>query len=51
MTCDKISPKKRGKMGKKLEVVHGAKNNPDKVYKRRAKNKPLREIKKIIKNS
>jgi len=38
-------------MGKKLEVVHGTKGNQDKTYRRRAKNKPLREIKKIIKNS
>jgi hypothetical protein len=38
-------------MGKKLEVVHGTKNDPDKTYHRRAKNKPLREIKKIIKKS
>jgi hypothetical protein len=36
-------------MGKKEEVVHGAKNNPDKIYKRRSKNKPLKEIKKILK--
>jgi len=38
-------------MGRKEEVVHGAKNNPEKIYKRRAKNQPLREIKKIIKKS
>jgi len=38
-------------MGKKLEVVHGAKGDKEKTYHRRAKNKPLREIKKIIKKS
>ena len=38
-------------MGKKEEVVHGAKNNPNKVYKRRAKNETLRKIKKAIKDS
>lgn len=36
-------------MGKKHEVVHGAKGNPDKIYHRPPKNKKLREIKKIIK--
>jgi hypothetical protein len=38
-------------MGEKLEVVHGVKGNPKKTYRRRAKNVPLRKIKKIIKES
>lgn len=36
---------------KKREVVHGAKNNPDKIYHRAPKNPKLREIKKILKKS
>jgi hypothetical protein len=36
-------------MGEKLEVVHGAKGNPEKTYRRRAKNDTLRKVKKAIK--
>jgi hypothetical protein len=36
-------------MGKKLEVVKGTKSDPNQTYRRRAKNKTLKEIKKIIK--
>jgi len=35
-------------MGKKLEVVHGAKNKPEKTYRRRAKDQQKREAKKIL---
>lgn len=36
-------------MGEKMEVVHGAKNKPEKVYRRRAKNKPLMRVKRVLK--
>jgi len=35
--------------GRKVRSFHGAKGDKEKIYHRRAKNKPLREIKKIIK--
>lgn len=38
-------------MGRKLVEQKGVRGNPDKTIRRRAPNKPLREIKKIIKNS
>jgi len=40
-----------GKVGRKLVVQKGVKGNPKKTIRRRAANKPLREIKKIIKKS
>jgi hypothetical protein len=36
-------------LGNKLETIKGAKNNPDKVYKRRAKNETLRKVKQALK--
>ncbi len=38
-------------MGEKLVVQKGVKGNPDKTIRRRAPNKTLREIKKVIKKS
>lgn len=38
-------------MGQKVVHQHGVKGNPDKEIHRRAPNKTLREVKKVIKKS
>ena len=47
----KILSERGRKMGEKLVVQHGVKNDPKKVIERRAPNETLMEIKNTIKKS